>query len=65
VEYKLLINGEWAGTGSLLEVKNKYAGSVVSVLPTASREDLDKALNAAERTEDMTNIQMVSIRLTA
>lgn len=65
MEYKLLINGEWAGTGSPLEVKNKYAGSVVSVLPTASREDLDKALNAAERTEDMTNIQMVSIRLTA
>lgn len=53
MEYKLLIDGQWAGTGSPLEVKNKYDGSVVGVLPTASREDLDRALDAAERTEDV------------
>jgi len=53
VEYKLLINGEWIGSGDTLEVKNKYDGSTVGILPTANRDDLDKALDAAERTEDI------------
>jgi acyl-CoA reductase-like NAD-dependent aldehyde dehydrogenase len=53
VEYKLLIDGQWTGTGSRLEVKNKYDGSTVGVLPTASREDLDRAIDAAERAEDV------------
>jgi acyl-CoA reductase-like NAD-dependent aldehyde dehydrogenase len=53
VEYKLLINGQWTGGGSALEVKNKYDGSTVGVLSTASRADLDAALDAAERAEDM------------
>jgi acyl-CoA reductase-like NAD-dependent aldehyde dehydrogenase len=53
VEYKLLIDGQWTGTGSPLEVKNKYDGSTVGVLPTASREDLDRAIDAAERAEDV------------
>jgi len=53
VEYKLLINGQWGGSGNPLEVKNKYDGSTVGVLPTASRNDLDNALDAAERAEDI------------
>ena len=53
MEYKLLIDGQWSGSGSPLEVKNKYNGSTVGVLPTASREDLDRALDAAKRAEDM------------
>ena len=53
MEYKLLIDGQWSGSGSPLEVKNKYNGSTVGVLPTASREDLDRALDAAERAEDV------------
>jgi acyl-CoA reductase-like NAD-dependent aldehyde dehydrogenase len=53
MEYKLLIDGEWMGSGNPLEVKNKYDGSTVGVLPTASREDLDRALDAAERAEDI------------
>src|SRR5262245_12210497 len=53
VDYKLLIDGQWVGSGSPLEVKNKYNGSTVGVLPTASREDLDRALDAAERAEDV------------
>ncbi|HEY3473402.1 MAG TPA: aldehyde dehydrogenase family protein [Anaerolineales bacterium] len=52
MEYKLLINGEWKGDGDSLEVKNKYDGSIVGVLPTASRDDLDRAIDAAERAED-------------
>jgi acyl-CoA reductase-like NAD-dependent aldehyde dehydrogenase len=53
VEYKLLIGGEWTGSGDPLEVKNKYDGSILGVLPTASRDDLDQAIDAAERAEDV------------
>ena len=53
MEYKLLIGGQWKGSGNPLEVKNKYNGSVIGVLPTASREDLDTAIDAAERAEDV------------
>ena len=51
MEYKLLIDGKWVGGGPALEVKNKYNGSTVGVLPTARREDLDAAIAAAERAE--------------
>ena len=53
MEYKLLIDGQWVGGGSALEVKNKYNGEVVGVLPTARKEDLDAAIDAAERAEDV------------
>ena len=53
MEYKLLIDGQWVGGGAQLEVKNKYNGEVVGVLPTARKEDLDTALAAAECAEDV------------
>ncbi len=53
MEYKLLIDGQWVGGGAQLEVKNKYNGEVIGVLPTARKEDLDTALVAAERAEDV------------
>jgi acyl-CoA reductase-like NAD-dependent aldehyde dehydrogenase len=53
MEYKLLIDGQWVGGGSPLEVKNKYDGSTVGVLPIARKEDLDEAISAAERAEDV------------
>lgn len=53
MEYKLLIDGQWVGGGAQLEVKNKYNGEIVGVLPTARKEDLDTALAAAERAEDV------------
>ncbi len=53
MEYKLLIDGQWVGGGAELEVKNKYNGNTVGVLPTARREDLDAAIAAAERAEDV------------
>ena len=53
MEYKLLIDGQWIGGGNELEVKNKYNGEIVGVLPAARREDLDAALAAAERAEDL------------
>jgi acyl-CoA reductase-like NAD-dependent aldehyde dehydrogenase len=53
MDYQLLIDGQWAGGGPSLEVRNKYNGQTVGVVPTASRDDLDKALDAAERAEDI------------
>ncbi len=53
MEYKLLIDGQWVGAGTELEVKNKYNGEIVGILPTARKEDLDAALAAAERAEDV------------
>jgi acyl-CoA reductase-like NAD-dependent aldehyde dehydrogenase len=53
MEYKLLIDGKWTGSGPVLEVKNKYDGRTVGSMPTASREDLNAAVEAAERAEDL------------
>jgi acyl-CoA reductase-like NAD-dependent aldehyde dehydrogenase len=53
MEYKLLIDGQWGGGGATLEVKNKYNGEIIGTLPTARKEDLDAALDAAERAEDV------------
>ena len=52
MEYKLLVNGQWINGGTPLEVKNKYNGQTIGVVPTARQEDLDEALDAAERAED-------------
>jgi acyl-CoA reductase-like NAD-dependent aldehyde dehydrogenase len=53
MEYKLLIDGQWTGSGTPLEVKNKYSGETVGVVNTATKEDLNKAIDAAERAEDV------------
>jgi len=53
VEYKLLIDGRWVDGGPALEVKNKYDGKTIGTLPTARREDVDAAIAAAERSEDV------------
>ncbi|HZM20261.1 MAG TPA: aldehyde dehydrogenase family protein [Anaerolineales bacterium] len=52
MEYKLLIDGQWVNSGPMMEVKNKYDGKVVGTLPTASKENVDAAIDAAERAED-------------
>jgi acyl-CoA reductase-like NAD-dependent aldehyde dehydrogenase len=53
MEYKLLINGQWVDGGPEMEVKNKYNGGVIGTLPTARKEDVDAAIAAAERAEDV------------
>ena len=53
MDYKLLIDGQWVEGGSELEVKNKYNGKTVGTLPTARKEDVDSAIDAAERAEDV------------
>ncbi|MFN3492756.1 MAG: aldehyde dehydrogenase family protein, partial [Anaerolineales bacterium] len=53
MEYKLLIDGQWGGSGTPLEVKNKYNGQTVGVVNTATKEDLNRAIDAAERAEEI------------
>src|ERR1044072_4448108 len=53
MEYKLLIDGQWVEAGPVMEVKNKYDGKVVGTLPTARKEDVDAAIDAAQRAEDL------------
>jgi acyl-CoA reductase-like NAD-dependent aldehyde dehydrogenase len=53
VDDKLLIDGQWVEAGPLMEVKNKYDGKIVGTVPTARKEDVDAAIDAAERAEDV------------
>jgi len=52
MEYMLLIDGQWVEGGLPVEVKNKYNGETVGIIPSARKEDLDAAIAAAERAED-------------
>ncbi len=67
MEYKLLIDGQWVGGGKALEVRNKYTGEVIATVPTARREEVDAALDAAARAAqvmaDMPAHQRASILL--
>src|ERR687891_1113011 len=47
----LLIGGQWTGSrsGDVEEVRSPYDGSVVGVVPTAGLDDVELALQAAER----------------
>src|SRR5438093_4737225 len=53
MEYKLLIDGQWVDAGPVMEVKNKYDGKVVGTLPTARKQDVEAAIDAAERAEEV------------
>src|SRR5690606_19501190 len=53
MEYKLLIDGQWGGSGTPLEVKNKYSGETIAVINTATKEDVNRAIDAAERAEEI------------
>lgn len=53
MEFKLLIDGQWVHAGPSMEVKNKYDGKVIGTLPTARKEDVDAAIDAAERAEEV------------
>src|SRR5215213_2530592 len=53
MDYKLLIDGQWVEAGPLMEVKNKYDGKIVGSLPTARKQDVEAAIDAAERAEEV------------
>ena len=43
----MLIGGEWLGGGEPFEVRDKYSGEVIGVLPKASIQDVARATEAA------------------
>jgi acyl-CoA reductase-like NAD-dependent aldehyde dehydrogenase len=49
MEYKLLINGQWLDGGDQLEVTNKYTQEVFAVVRIARQEDVEAAIDAAQR----------------
>ncbi|MFQ6116529.1 MAG: aldehyde dehydrogenase family protein, partial [bacterium] len=49
MELKLLVGGHWVDGGPVFEVKNKYSGEVVGTVVTARKEDVNKAVKAAEK----------------
>lgn len=53
MEYKLLIDGQWVDGGATIGVKNKYNGEIIGVLPSSRKEDVDAAIDAAERAENV------------
>jgi acyl-CoA reductase-like NAD-dependent aldehyde dehydrogenase len=55
MEYKLVDRrSSGSGSGTPLEVKNKYdAFETVGVVTTATKDDLNRAIDAAERAEDV------------
>ena len=48
-EYGMLINGEWVSSAETFEVVNPYNGEVLGVVPKASREDVDRAVQSARK----------------
>jgi acyl-CoA reductase-like NAD-dependent aldehyde dehydrogenase len=48
-ERKLLIGGDWIETGSWIEVRSPYDGSVVGRVPEAGSEETRRALDVAEK----------------
>ncbi len=47
--YHLLVGGQWVGDSSTMPVMDKYTGEVMGTVPVASRETVDRALDAACR----------------
>ena len=45
----MYLNGEWVSRDDTQEVLNPYDGSVVDTIPSATIEDVDLAVNSAER----------------
>jgi acyl-CoA reductase-like NAD-dependent aldehyde dehydrogenase len=52
MEYKLLIDGQWVQAGEPLEVKNKYTLQPIGYIPTARRQEVEAAIQAAERASE-------------
>src|SRR5262249_37372613 len=46
---KMFVAGEWTANGSELTVTDPYSGEVVDTVPSASAEDVERALAAAEQ----------------
>src|SRR5581483_11132920 len=49
VDYSLYINGKWVGGADRTPVTNKYNDQLIGTLPIASQDQLDEAIEAAQR----------------
>lgn len=54
MKHKLLINGRWIETNELLSVLNPYNGNVVGEVFLAGDADLERAIDAADKTFEVT-----------
>lgn len=48
-DYQMLIGGTWVPGKARREVKNKYDGSVLGTVPIADADEVDQAIQAAQR----------------
>jgi betaine-aldehyde dehydrogenase len=50
-EFKMYIDGEWVNSskGSFIDVKNPATGETIAMVPSASKEDVGEAIDAAGR----------------
>ncbi len=48
-EYKMLINGKWLPGKETISVINPYNQEVIATIPKASKEDVDAAIQAAQK----------------
>ncbi len=51
--YRMLINGEWVGSGVTKAVLNPYNQEVIGDLPIASEAQVDQAIAAADRSREV------------
>src|SRR3972149_4561050 len=56
--YKLLIGGKWVDTREVLEVRNPFDNSVVSVVAKAGKKELQQAVETAGKSFD--KVRMLS-----
>ncbi len=49
MDYSLYINGKWVGGADRTPVTNKYNDQLIGTLPIASQDQLDEAIEAAQR----------------
>ncbi len=48
-EYRMLIQGQWLPGPNRIEVRNKYSNDLIGMVPQASREDVNRAIDSAVR----------------
>lgn len=49
MEARLFVGGQWVEGGARIEVRNKYSGRVIGTIPEARAEDVQAAVEAAQR----------------
>ncbi len=53
VQLKLLINGQWLDTKDYFDLHSPVNGEIVAKIPSASKDDVDKAIDSGKRAEEL------------